>query len=220
MKWKLLGIVAVILTLLGVLLFTEQGRKYAIVLGSMTRSFTNLLGNFLGSIVRTSSTQEFEFEMSTNKEAVYGQSFSFTGTRFKALGPILTLSIDGKNWEIGEKSEVELIGNGEVLIGSDGKLSLKADASLFKLGSLKTNEVKIEIEMIPENFSLTNAKVSLINMTSASGYVKKKMENIELKADFNKASLKIENFFGAIEFKEEAWLSGIATNIEVNGKKI
>lgn len=220
MRWKLLGIAAILLLLVGGLLFTEQGRRYAIAIGSMTRGFANLLGNFLASIGKTPSGQEFEFEMKVNKEAMYGQSFSFSEANFKAFGSITTLNIDGKNWEISEKSEIEVVGKGEISVEDKGKIKLKADASLFRLGFMKTSGVKVEMEIVPESFSLNNSRIALINMNSASGYAKKKMENLELKADFNKANLKIENFVGSIEVEENIKIFGVTTNIEIDGKKI
>jgi len=220
MKWKLLVAVAVVLAFLGLLFFTEQGRRYAISLGSSTRSFTSTVGNFIGSFVKVPSGNEFSFELNLNKEAIYGQSFSFSNAGFEASGRISSLKIDGKTWEIGEKVKVELVGSGEISIGNDGKLSLKSDTNLLKLDSWKTSNVKVEMEMIPESFSMNNAKADLINTTQASGNANKKLDDIEVKVEFDKANLKVENFLGTIELKEKLKLSGTATNIEINGKKI
>jgi len=220
MKWKLLVAVAVVLAVLGFLFFTEEGRKYAISLGSLTRSFTSTVGNFVGSFVKISSGNGFGLELNLNKEAIYGQSFSFSNSGFEASGRILSLKIDGKTWEIGEKVKVELVGNGKISIGNDGRLALNVDTNLLKLDSWKTSNVKVEMEMIPDNLLMNNAKADLINTTSASGNVNKKLDEIEVKVDLNKANLEVENFFGTIELKDKLKLSGTATNIEINGKKI
>jgi TATA-box binding protein (TBP) (component of TFIID and TFIIIB) len=91
---------------------------------------------------------------------------------------------------------------------------------LLKLDSWKTSNVKVEMEMIPDSLLMNNAKADLINTTSASGNVNKKLDEIEVKVDLNKANLEVENFFGTIELKDKLKLSGTATNIEINGKKI
>jgi len=219
MKWKLLVGVATVLVILGLLFFTEQGRKYAITLGSLTRSLTSNVGNFIGSFVKVSG-KEFSLELNLNKEAIHGQSFSFSNAGFEVWGKILSLKIDGKTWETSEKIKIELIGSGEISVGNDGKLKLKADANLLKFDSWKTSDVKVELEIMPENFLMNNAKADLINMTSASGNATKKIEEIELKVDFERANLKVENFFGTIEVKEKLRLVGTATSLEINGKKI
>ncbi|MEM5879429.1 MAG: hypothetical protein QXU74_02975 [Candidatus Aenigmatarchaeota archaeon] len=219
MRWKLLAAVAVILAITGLLLFTEQGRKYAVSLGSMTRGLTSTLGNFVASFVKAPSGQEFNFELDLNREAIYGQSFSFSDAEFKTSCQILSLKIDGKNWEVGDKVKLEMVGSGEISVGSDGKVSLKADASLIKFDSWKTNNVKIEMEMLPGSFSMNNAKSSLINIT-ASGKASKQLEDIELKADFNQANLKLEGFRGSVNFEDRLRLTGTAANLEINGKKI
>jgi hypothetical protein len=170
--------------------------------------------------VKVPSGNEFSFELNLNKEAIYGQSFSFSNAGFEASGRISSLKIDGKTWEIGEKVKVELVGSGEISIGNDGKLSLKSDTNLLKLDSWKTSNVKVEMEIIAENFSMNNAKADLINTTQASGNANKKLDDIEVKVEFDKANLKVENFLGTIELKEKLKLSGTATNIEINGKKI
>jgi hypothetical protein len=108
MKWKLLVAVAVVLAFLGLLFFTEQGRRYAISLGSLTRGFASTVGNFIGSFVKVPSGNEFGLELNLNKEAIYGQSFSFSNAGFEASGRISSLKIDGKTWEIGEKVKVEV----------------------------------------------------------------------------------------------------------------
>jgi hypothetical protein len=219
MKWKLMVAVAVVLVILGLLFFTEQGRRYAIALGSLTRGLTSTLGNFIGSFVKIPLGKEFSFELNLNKEAIFGQSFSFSNAGFEALGKILSLKIDGKTWEGGEKVKIELVGSGEISV-ENGKLRLKGDVNLFKFDSWKTSDVKVEIEIVPESFSINNAKTGLINLTQASGNATKKLEDIELKVEFDKANLKVENFFGTIEFKENLKLTGTATNIEINGKRI
>jgi len=218
MKWKLLVAATLVLIILGLLFFTEEGRKYAISLGSLTRSFTNTLGNFISSMVKVSE-KGFNLELNLNKQAVYGQNFSFADT-FEAFGRILSLNIDGKTWEIGEEVKVEILGSGEISVGNDGKVRVKADASMLKLNSWKTSSVEVKMEMLPESFSVNSTKADLMSMSSVTGNGSKKIEDFELKFDFEKANLKIEKFSGKIEFKEKLKIIGNATNLEINGKKI
>ncbi|MEM5869663.1 MAG: hypothetical protein QXR09_00640 [Candidatus Aenigmatarchaeota archaeon] len=221
MKWRLLVITAIILAITGLLLFTEQGRKYAISLGSMTRGLVSTLGNFVGSLMKSGLAKEFSAELELNKEAIYGQKFQFSGAELKASGQILSMKIDGKNWEVSEKIKFEIVGSGEISFKNDGKLNLKADASLAKFNSWKTSDIKIEIEMSPESFSMDNAKCDFIKINSASGKVKKQLEDMELTVNFTQANLKLEGFQGNIIFdNEELKLKGTATNLEINGKKI
>jgi hypothetical protein len=218
MKWKLLVAIFVVFAILGLLFFTEQGKKYAISLGSLTRSLITPVGNFIGSFLKIPLEKEFNLELNLNREAIYGQTFSFSG--FEASGKILSLKMDGKTWEIGENVKIGLAGEGEISIGNDGMLKLKANANLLQFDSLKTNNVKIEMEMIPENFSVNDAKADLLNMSSASGNASKKLGDIEVKVDFEKANLEIENFLGKIEFEENLRLVGTANNMEINRKRI
>ncbi|MEM5766158.1 MAG: hypothetical protein QW423_00770 [Candidatus Aenigmatarchaeota archaeon] len=220
MKLKILAVIVVVLATTGFLLFTEQGKKYAITLGDMTRGLANLAGNFVGSFIKISNKEEFIFDLESNKEAIYGQSFSFSNASFKSSCRILNLIIDGRAWEASEKVKIEMEGRGEISIGKDGKLILKADTNLIKLDSWKTKNVKVEMEVLPENFSLDNAGARLVNITSASGTVNKQMDDIKVKVDFSQADIKLEGFYGSIEFGEKLRLAGIATNIEVKGNKI
>ncbi|MEM5829550.1 MAG: hypothetical protein QW040_02525 [Candidatus Aenigmatarchaeota archaeon] len=220
MKFKHLVAIAVILTATGFLLFTEQGKKYAISLGGMTRNLTSMVGGFLASFIKIPPKGEFNFELELNKEAAYKQSFSFSNAGFECSCRILNLIIDGKIWEVGDKIRIEMVGDGEVLIGNEGKLILKADASSIKFDSWKTSKVKVEIEMIPENFFLSNAKAKLLNMTSVSGTMSKEMEDLKIKVDFEQANLKLEGFNGSVKFEEKLRLEGTATDIEINGKRV
>jgi uncharacterized protein YjeT (DUF2065 family) len=218
MKWKLLVAVALVLVVLGLLFFTEQGRKYATSLGSLARGLVNTLGSFVGSMVKVPG-KKFNIEMNLNKEALYGQNFSFSD-KFEAFGKILSLSLDGKTWEIGEDVKLELTGTGEASIGNDGKVRLKAEAKSLNLNSWKTSDVKIETELLPKNFLANNVKADLLSMSSVTGNVSKKIEDVELKIDLNGANLKIEGFLGTIEFNVKSRFVGSANNLEINGKKV
>jgi hypothetical protein len=220
MKWKLLVAVAIVLAILGLLVFTEKGRQYATFIGSVTRSFASVLGNFVGSYVKISPSENFDLELVMNKEAIYGQSFSFSDASFKASCQILKLKIDGKDWEGGEKTEIELTGNGEILVGNEGRVSLKGDAKSLKFDVWKTSDVKVEAEILPESFSLSNVKEDLINVSSVTGNAKKKLEGIEVNVNFALANLKIGGFSGLVEWENQTKLTGTVTNFEINGKKI
>jgi hypothetical protein len=220
MKWKLLVAFACLLTILGFLMFTEQGRRYAIFIGSGTRSFTKTMGNFVGSFIKIHQSEKFDFSLLANKEALHGQIFSFFDANFKSSCQILSLKIDGKTWESGKKTEIELQGNGEISIREDGSVSLKADAKSLIFDEWKTSDVKIEAEVLPTKFSLSRGEEKLINMTFTSGNVKKKIGDIEVFVNFTSASLKIEDFSGSIEWEDQTKLAGTASKIEINGKNI
>ncbi|MEM5836645.1 MAG: hypothetical protein QW451_01575 [Candidatus Aenigmatarchaeota archaeon] len=220
MNWKILLLVVFIFSLVGFLGFTEEGRKYAEILRNGLGGFTKLLGNFVAPFSTTKSSSPFEFELVVEKEAIFGQTFSFSGSKFFSTCRALSLKIDGKNWEINEEINVSLEGKGSLDFDLSGKAKLSAEAASLQLNNFKTNEAKIEMEFLPEKIYLNNTNQKLINLTSATGRVLKKFEGIEISANFTKSNLKIENFFGSLELEKNLIIYGSANEIEINGKKI
>jgi len=209
MNWKILVAVAVILGTLGLLSLTEQGRQYAIFLGKG-------VGGLIGSVLKFSPGKTFNFDLTANKEAFYGQEFPLPDSIVSISGYGSEAKIGGKVWNLSsEKFEMEMTGSGDFALTADGKVSLNVDAKTFSFDGKKTTDVKVEVELVPAEFSLTNARKDVVNITSASGTLIKSIGESVVTSTFTKASLQIDEFSGLVELKNQTIkLVGTATDIK------
>lgn len=220
MNWKVLLVVVVAFSLLGFFGFTQEGRKYSEIIKNSLGGFTKILGSFVATFSKSKPSSVFEFELLSEKEAILGQTFSFSGSKISSTCRILNLKIDGKTWEISDKINLSLEGKGSLNFDVSGRVKLNVEASQFKLDSFKTSEAKVEMELLPEKIYLSNISQELINLTLVTGSVLKRSEGLMISANFTKASLLIENFLGSIELGERLKIYGTASEIDINGKKI
>jgi hypothetical protein len=209
MNWKLLVAVAVIAGTLGLLALTEQGRQYAIFLGRGA-------GSLIGSVLKIYPGKTFNFDLTLNKEALYGQSFSLPDSNLTISGEASSIKIDGKTWNFEDgKVEIEMAGSGDFTFTTEGRVRLNVNAREFKLGEWSTNDVKVEVELTPTAFSFGNVKNDMINITSASGTILKALDETTVTANFTKANLQIDNFSGLVGLENQTLrLAGTATDIK------
>lgn len=210
----------VIFSLVGFLWLTQAGRKFTQILINDLGVFAKTVGNFVSTFSKIKPSTAFEFELSVEKESVWGQSFSFSDSKFFSTCKLLSLKIDGKNWETSEKINISLEGRGSLDFDANDKAKLEAEATSLQFNNFKTSGVKVEMEFLPEKIYLSNVTQEVINFTSATGKVLKKSEGLIISANFTKGNLKIENFFGSLEIKENLTMYGVASKIEINGKGI
>lgn len=217
MKWKLLLAVAIVLTFIGLLAFTEQGREYTAILGSGARSLANSLSSFVGNFIKVGK-ENFELELLINKNAIYGQTFLVQSANFSVSGQVFYLKIDEKFWEVEGILDIAIIGEGNVVIDKNGKVSFKGRAKNFKVNGFSVSDVKLEFEIIPQTL-LFEGKSRKLNMTPVSGSIVKRVENVEFTSNISQATLSISDFSGFVEIGENARLIGTVSELEINGKR-
>lgn len=215
MNWKALVAVVVVLGILGLIALTEQGRNYAVFLGKG-------MGSLVGFVLKSSPGKPFSFGLSVKREAFYGQSFPLSDSSLKISGQGSSVKIGGNVWSLDSgEVEMEMTGKGDFAINADGNVRLSVDAKTFKLDGKSTNDVKVEAEIVPTEFSLSGIKKDGMNITSASGTILKVFDSTMVTANFTKSNLWVGNFFGTIEMDTQtASMSGTATSIEVNGRNV
>jgi len=215
MNWKALVAVVVVLAILGFLAMTEQGRQYATFLGKG-------VGSIVGSVLKVYPTESFNFELKLNKEDIYGQSFSLSGSGLTISGQGNSIKMDNKVWTLASGGiDMEMSGDGSFVLTVDGKASLNINAKTLRFGDISASDVKVEAELAPTAFSLSNVKNDKIVLSSVSGTVSKLFDSTTVTADFTKSNLEIDNFSGSVYLENQTvTLSGTATGITINGKNI
>ncbi|MEM5853257.1 MAG: hypothetical protein QXS37_01035 [Candidatus Aenigmatarchaeota archaeon] len=218
MKWKLLLAVAIALAFLGLLIFTEQGREYTTLIGNSVRGGVDTLSNLVGNFIKVGG-ENFELQLSLDRNAIYGQTFSLSNTNLLASGDIIFLKIDDKIWEVSRRVEIEMVCDGNIVIEKNGKFSIKGKAKNFRIDDFKVDDVKFEVEIFPVEISF-GGKSRLLNMTSVSGTLSKKVGNVEFTANLYQDNLRITDFSGTIEISEKTKMGGNASSLEINGNKV
>ena len=207
--------VVVVLAALGLLALTEQGRQYAAFLGKG-------LGSLVGSVLKAYPGKTFNFELTVDEKAAYGQAFSMSNSNLVVSGRGSAIKIDDKTWNLGDKEvEIKATGSGDIAFTADGKIELKMDTKTFQIDGRSTNDVKVEVMIVPTAFSLDNIKKDMINITSATGTMLKSFDSTAITANFEKSNLQIDNFSGMLELKNQTTtLSGTAANIQIDGRNV
>jgi len=216
MNWKALVAVVVVLATLGFLAMTEQGRQYAIFLGKG-------LGSIVGSVFKVSPTESFNFELKLNKEDIYGQSFSLSSSDLIIYGQGESIKMDDKVWTLrtGE-IEMEMSGDGDFVLTVDGKARLNVNAQTLRFRDSSTSDMtKVEAEITPVAFSLSNIKNDKLDLASVTGMISKVFGSTPMTTPLTKNSLEIDNFSGSINLENQTvTLSGTATGIKIDGNSI
>lgn len=216
MQWKLLIAALIILGVVAVMAFTEPGRKY-------TGFLSKYVGDFVAGIF---NPEKFAFELRANKEAFYDQSFSFSGSTFAVSGAYNHVSIDGKVWESKTTKELNLnfAGSGKIELTKDGTLVVSATTSAVDLNDFTAKSdgvMDVNIEIVPSSFTLANLIQGEITLSSATGEIKKTVNNTVLTAEFTQSNIVVGNFNGSIQMENGTIsLIGYATGVKSSDFKI
>jgi hypothetical protein len=220
MNWKALVAAVIILVTVGLMALTDAGREYATLLGKSAGSLIGYISkNFL---LKLYPQNTFNFELTANGDALRGQTFPLSNSSLTISGQSSTIKMDGRilNMETANV-EIEMKGDGDFVLTPEGGVSLNVKAKAFKVNNISTDDVKVEIEIVPTAFAFDNTKKDLINITSASGTIVETFDSTEKKVTFTEGNLEIDMFSGAVQLiNESVKLSGTATSIKVDGKSV
>jgi len=220
MNWKALVAAVVVLAVVGLMALTEVGREYATLLGKGAGSLIGYISkNFL---VKLYPANPFNFELTANGEALYGQTFSLSNSNLTISGQSPSISMDGRVLNLNAGNvEIEMSGDGEFVFTTEGRVRLNVNAKVFRFNDMSTSDVRVETEIIPTAFAFNNVKKDLINVTSASGVVTETFDSTVKSVTFTQKNLEIDMFSGAVQLANETTkLSGTATSIKVDGKSV
>ena len=172
MKWKMWLAIIVIFGILGLLFMTDAGQKYADFLKKS-------VGNFVSTIMRRQpSGQMFRIELTANKDVLYGQSYEMANSTFSGSGFYQMIKIGDSDVTVKSGNQIDVFidnFNGLFVYTSDGSVKLTGESNQMEIGDLiyssqKPN--KIDLEIIPFNFTLSNVIQDKISLKSAYGEIK------------------------------------------------
>jgi hypothetical protein len=208
--WKLWLSVVLILGIAGLLLYTQAANKS---LG------LSKIGNF---IKNTPSEGDFFFQLNSDEESFYKQSYKIANSSFVAIGicqnPVkvsdVNVNRDGVQCkiELTEFSGTFDYTQGGAVLVSGKAVVMKIDDSTYS----STGGLKVTFELIPANFTLSDFSADKIVLATANGNVSKiKGGAISVVGYLNNELLEIDNFDGSLKLEgSQLSLQGMANSIK------
>lgn len=211
MKWKALLAITIILGILGTLFITDVGKRYA--------DFLRIrIGDFLAILTRKGpSGPPFRMVLTTRKEPFYGQSFNIVNSSFSGSGFHRYIKVGEQVISIksGEKVRINVRNlNGVFAYTNEGNIRLTGDSSQIEIDDFTFSSEtasKVEIEIVPFEFSLTGIEQDSISLLLVSGNVKTDRGD----APLENSKLDISFFTGNLNIAEDgtAILTGMASSV-------
>lgn len=194
------------------------------IIGLMTQGdiAKNLLGGLkVGGFAKTKEVQEgFSIVLSSEKEAFYGQTYKVSNATFSSEGICQPIKLNEMTLEKSLRCHIAIIDlTGQFEYASVGSIKVVGESSSANIdGSIYSSAVpiKIDLEIIPFNFTLATISENKISLTSVSGDIKRlKNDTLEAITYLDASSLDISNFVGEIKLVNGlVVLTGTATSVE------
>jgi len=215
MRWKALFAAVIILGIVGFLLISETGQKYL-------QFLREGVGNFISVILRRTqpSGEVFEIVLKSNKEAFHDQSYNLDDSDFSISGfyssiKIGDLEINKKAEKIVSISLKEVDGLFEYT--KEGSVKFSGDSNYIEIDDDIYSSAKvfrIELEIIPLEFSLTNLVEGKITLSSVTGEIKRFYDEKVDSVSLINSKIEIDNFKGELKLTEnEISLEGMAGSV-------
>lgn len=211
MKWKALLAVIIVLGILGLLFVTDVGKKY-------TDFLRTKVGDFIAVITRARpSGPPFRMVLTARKEPFYGQAYRVVNSSFTGSGFYRYMKVGGQVISIksGEKININIRDlNGMFEYTNEGNVKLTGDSTHIEIDSFVLSpEVasRVDIEIVPFEFSLTGIEQGSIALPFVSGDVKTDRGD----APLDNSKLDIGFFFGSLNLAEDGTtvLTGTASAV-------
>ncbi|MEM5834440.1 MAG: hypothetical protein QXQ69_01160 [Candidatus Aenigmatarchaeota archaeon] len=221
MRFKPVLAAIIIIAIIGLLFFTDSGKKLVEFLsGKIGETASFILG-------RNTKTFKMILELSLeNKKNFYGKSFLAENSNFTAKSVYNFISVDGGIEKISgsKRVEIELKGlKGRLEVSNVGTLRISGEANYIRIGEYERSRDKayqVEIEALPFDCSPTctfkaeNLKSDL-SFSVINGEVKKLRNDgsVDQIKYLKEESLIIQGFIGSFELNNSLILSGEATQV-------
>jgi len=213
MRWKVLLAIVLIVVIVGLLLTTKTGMDYFEFL-------RNRVGEFFSVMFRKPPGELFEVVLTTDREPFFGQSYKLTNSSFSCSGVYQSIRFGEHliNLKTLKKVYIELNDiKGTFEYTKEGVVKLSGDSTLIEIDDLtlsSSKPSKVEIEIVPLEFSLTNIVQDKITLFPVTGDIKRiindKIDSVSLTND----KLEINNFHGELSLRDEnIMLAGSTSSI-------
>jgi len=215
MQWKVLFVVILVLGIFGFFLTSEFGRPYADLLGQKISGFT-------GSFIKPGKKPSFVFSIETDRLSIYGLTPTrISNSTFTASGPYNFLRVGDQTINLKNKNQISLyIKNlrGTFSISTDGVAKISGYSNYVETEEIifsSSSDKKIEIEMMPISFTLSNFATSDFVMPSISGTIKRFVGDTPDTISFQKSKIEIKDFTGSLEWRgQNTLIDGVASSIK------
>lgn len=210
-RWKVWFAIFLILGILGLLFYTDAGRK--------TLDFFKI-GRFVKPVP---SVQQFSIILNTDEEAFYTQSYKIADATFIATGICqqtikineITVSREGVRCDLtlnGLTGSFDFTRGGSI-ITSGQVMSLKINDNSYS----SAKAMQVVVEVIPTSFLLADLSQDKIVLSSVTGNISRLKDDggISIVAYLDKSSLEINNFDGFLKLDNgQVILKGIAGSVK------
>jgi len=211
--WKIWLTLILILGIVGLLLYTDAGKK--------TLSLFKL-PQFIKTTPKPTGPQ-FSITLNSNKEAFYSKMYTVTNSTFTANGICRQfIQINDLVLQKGEtRCSVTLAGfSGKVEYTNAGSVVASGESSSIFLDDFaysSSKPIKVDLEVMPSTSMVDSVYQQKISIPSVSGSVTRFKEDGSVKSVvyLSNNSLEISNFAGSLKLENEtAILSGITNSVK------
>ncbi len=206
--WKLWFTLVMIVGILGLLFYTDAGKK--------TLSLFNL-GQFIKT-VPTSAGPQFPINLNSNIDAFYSQIYEVTNSSIVVNGickQMIKLNDMIRQTDNTRCGIVLTSFSGSFDYTTAGSIALSGESQNIILDDdvwYSAKPIKIELEVIPSDFILTNLIQNKISLTSVSGSIVRGDKGSEIMTN---SPLEIGNFAGSLRLENgTAILSGMTNSVK------
>jgi hypothetical protein len=217
MHWKALLTAIIIVAIAGLLMTMEIGKNYAEVLRSK-------VGNIVSLITKlwTPTGEGFTFVLTADMDSFQGQKYSITNSSISASGIYNYIKVGNQvvSMKDGRKA-VLFVDNlrGTFEITSGGSVVVTGDTNYIEIGDMTiSGQTRIEAEIVPDGFSLTDFAQDKITLSSVTGDIKRFYNGNTGQESLDRNRVEINGFAGDLILSAEGGmeLSGSTVSIVTN----
>jgi len=208
MQWKVIFVVILVLGIFGFFLTSEFGQPY---MDSVRQVFSDFTGNF----IKPTNKGSFMFSIETSKLALYGLSPTrIYNSTFSATGTYRFLTVGDQSINLKNKNEITIFVKnlrGSFSITTDGVVKISGESNYVETEEIifSSNTYKrVEIEMMPNDFILSNFATSDFVMPSVSGTVQRFVGDNADTISFQNSKIEIKDFTGNLEWRDDSTIIG------------
>ena len=200
MKWKIVVSLLLIVVLTGILITNENTPTYANI-------FKNGISGLASIIVKPSGIMNIN--LNVQKQAFYGQKFKISNSTLTSSATPISMKINGIDYMLKDISRTDInIGkmSGSFDITPVGSVVISARTRYVEIGEMiltQPKDMKVEMEIIPIEFSLTEIEKNKITLLSATGDMELPRNDTITTIPLENEKLEIRTFSGTLEMDKD-----------------
>jgi len=217
MHWKALLTAVIVVVVAGLLMTTEIGKNYTEVLRTKAGDVVSLITKLWQP-----TGEGFIFVLTTDMESFQGQKYSITNSSVSASGIYNYIKVGNQVINLKEgKKAVLFVDNlrGTFEITSGGSVVVTGDTNYIEIGEMTiSGQTRIEAEIVPDGFSLTDFAQDKIILSSVTGDIKRFYNGNTGQESLDGNKIEINGFAGDLVLSSEGdvKLSGSTVSIVTN----